>query len=492
MSPLVAGALVFFTSGAVLVLEILAGRLLAPYVGVTLETYTAVIGTVLAGISLGTWLGGMAADRFNPRALLGPLLAAGGALSLATVPLVRLFGSSIEEGQEPSVVLLSIVGFFAPALVLSAVSPTVVKLQLRDLGATGRVVGRLSALGTAGAIAGTFLAGFVLVEAAPTSTSIFVIGALLLVGGLVTWAFLGRSSRAAPLLALATAAGLVASGLTAAADDPCQVETIYHCARVVVDAQRPTGRLLLLDTLSHSYVDLSDPTHLHFRYTNVFAYVIDATAPAGRLDAVHVGGGGWTMPRYLQATRPGTRSLVLEIDPGLVEISRDKLGLRTGPDLAARIGDGRLSMNDQPEASYDVALGDAFGGLAVPWHLTTVEFAESVRDALRPGGVYVMNVIDYPPLRFAKAELVTLGEVFDHVAVLAPPGLIRSDRGGNFVLVASRAPIDGGALAARVADRRGEERVLVDGEALAWAAGAPVLTDDKAPVDQWLAEARRI
>ncbi|HEX6595718.1 MAG TPA: fused MFS/spermidine synthase [Acidimicrobiales bacterium] len=492
MSPLVAGALVFFTSGAVLVLEILAGRLLAPYVGVTLETYTAVIGTVLAGISLGTWVGGMAADRFNPRALLGPLLAAGGALSLATVPLVRLFGSSIEEGREPSVVLLSIVGFFAPALVLSAVSPTVVKLQLRDLGATGRVVGRLSALGTAGAIAGTFLAGFVLVEAAPTSTSIFVIGAVLLVAGVATWALLGRSPRAAPLVALATAAGLVASGLTAAADDPCQVETIYHCARVVVDAQRPTGRLLLLDTLSHSYVDLADPTHLQFRYTKVFADVIDATAPAGPLDAVHVGGGGWTMPRYLQATRPGTRSVVLEIDPGLVDISRDRLGLRTGPDLIARIGDGRLSMKDQPEASYDVALGDAFGGLAVPWHLTTVEFAESVRDALRPGGIYVMNVIDYPPLRFAKAELATLGEVFDHLAVLAPPGLVRGDRGGNFVLVASRESIDGEALADQVATRRGEERVLVDGEARAWAAGAPVLTDDKAPVDQWLAESRRI
>lgn len=492
MSPLVAGALVFFTSGAVLVLEILAGRLLAPYVGVTLETYTAVIGTVLAGISLGTWAGGALADRVNPRSLLGPLLAAGGALSLATVPLVRLFGSSIEEGREPSVVLLSIVGFFAPALVLSAVSPTVVKLQLHDLDATGRVVGRLSALGTAGAIGGTFLAGFVLVEAAPTSTSIFVIGAVLLAAGIVTWAFLGRSPRAAPVVVVAAVSGLITAGLTAAADDPCQVETVYHCARVVVDAQRPTGRLLLLDTLSHSYVDLADPTHLQFRYTKLFADVIDATAPAGRLDALHIGGGGWTLPRYLQATRPGTSSVVLEIDPGLVEIARDRLGLRTGPDLEARIGDGRLGINDLPEGSWDVALGDAFGGLAVPWHLTTVEFARSVRHALRPGGVYVMNVIDYPPLRFARAELATLAEVFDHVAVLAPAGLVRGDRGGNFVLVASRAPIDAAALGAQVAGRGGEEQVLVDGQALAWAAGAPVLTDDKAPVDQWLAESRRI
>jgi len=492
MSPLVAGALVFVTSGAVLVLEILAGRLLAPYVGLTLENYTAVIGTVLAGISLGTWIGGMLADRVDPRALLGPLLAVGGALSLATVPLVRLFGSSIEDGREPSVVLLSLVGFFAPALVLSAVSPTVVKLQLRDLGATGRVVGRLSALGTAGAIAGTFLAGFVLVEAAPTSTSIFVIGAVLVVAGLALWAFLGRSPRAAPLMAVAVAAGLVASGLTAAAEDPCQVETVYHCARVIADPQRPTGRLLQLDTLSHSYVDLAEPAYLQFRYTNLFADVIDATTPAGRLDVIHVGGGGWTMPRYLRATRPGTVSQVFEIDPGLVDISRDRLGLETGADLIPRIGDGRLSMAHAAAGDADLVVGDAFGGLAVPWHLTTVEFVESVRRALRPGGVYVLNVIDYPPLRFAKAEVATLLRVFESVAVLAPTGLLDGDRGGNFVLVAGNQPLDGAAINAEVRARRGEERVLVDSEAAAWAGGAPILTDDKAPVDQWLAESRRI
>ncbi len=88
-----AGGLVFFTSAAVLVLEILAGRLLAPYVGVTLETYTAIIGTVLAGIAGGTWAGGWAADRVEPRSLLGPLLVGGGVLSLATVPLTRSLGS---------------------------------------------------------------------------------------------------------------------------------------------------------------------------------------------------------------------------------------------------------------------------------------------------------------------------------------------------------------------------------------------------------------
>src|SRR5918999_1665269 len=94
MPTWLAGAVVFFTSGSVLVLEILAGRLLAPYVGVRLETYTAVIGTVLAGIAVGTWLGGRLADRVDPRWTLGPLIAAGGGLAMLSLPVVRAGGTS--------------------------------------------------------------------------------------------------------------------------------------------------------------------------------------------------------------------------------------------------------------------------------------------------------------------------------------------------------------------------------------------------------------
>ena len=483
MSPVVAGATVFLTSGAVLVLEILALRLLAPYVGVTIETYTATIATVLAGISVGTWVGGYAADRMEPRRLLGPLLLAGGALSLLAVPVVRMLGSA----GGASVVGLSLVGFFAPAAVLSAVSPTVVKLQLRDLAATGRVVGRLSALGTAGAITGTYLAGFVLVEAVPTSTSILVVGGALMVAGAVLWLSLWRSSvrRAAAVVVL----GLVGSTVGAATTGPCDVETVYHCARIVDDASRPGGRLLLLDTVRHSYVDLDDPTHLELSYARVFADVIRATASAGPLQALHVGGGGFTLPRYLRAVRPGSTSTILEIDPGLLELARARLGLRTGPDLEVRIGDARLLLESVAPAAYDVVLGDAFGGLAVPWHLTTEEFLAGVRATLVDGGVYVMNLIDYPPMRFARAEVATLDHVFDDVAAIARPAVLDGRRGGNVVLVASVGPLDGQRIARAIADRRGEEVVLSGTAAQDFAAGASPLRDDWAPVDQWLSRA---
>lgn len=488
MPVLLAAALVFGTSAAVLILEILAARLLAPYVGVTLETYTAIIGTVLAGIALGHYVGGRAADRHDPRRLLGPLLVAGGVLSLATIPLVRLVGRPGGGGEEQAI-LLSAIGFFLPAAVLSAVSPAVVKLQLRDLRSTGSVVGYLSAIGTAGAIAGTFLAGFVLVEVAATSTSIIVTGALLVAAGVAAWVWGGAGRTTALVLALAV--GLAATGATFVGPETCEVETTYHCARVDNDPTRPSGRELVLDTLHHSYVDLDDPTHLEFRYIRVFADVIAALAPAGPLDVVHLGGGGFTMPRYVAATRPASTNLVLEIDPGLVEIATDRLGLTAEPGLEVRVGDGRILLEDVAPASADVVVGDAFGGLAVPWHLTTSEAIRAIGRVLRPSGFYVANLIDYPPLRFVRAELATLRQVFPHVAVIASPSAFAGEDGGNVVLVGAQEPIDAEALEAEIAQRGGEEAVLVDDAASAFAGDAPVLTDDKAPVDQWLARSVR-
>ena len=171
MRTLAAAAVVFVTSAAVLVLEILAGRLLAPYVGVTLETYTAVIGTVLAGIAVGAALGGFVADRVDPRHLLGPIIVSGGALAILAVPVVRALGDTTTENVGPSTVLLTVAAFFLPAMVLSTVTPTVVKLQLHDLHRTGFVVGRLSGIGTLGALVGTFVTGFILVAELSTAPS---------------------------------------------------------------------------------------------------------------------------------------------------------------------------------------------------------------------------------------------------------------------------------------------------------------------------------
>ena len=492
MSSRAAAALVFTTSAAVLVLETLAGRLLAPYAGVTLETFTAIIGTILAGISLGAWLGGRAADRHEPRRLIGPLIAIGGALSFAAVPLIDVLGpsASANGGIDPvGLVIVTAIAFVAPAAVLSAISPLVVKARLDDLDDTGTIVGRLSAVGTAGAIVGTFVTGFVLVANFPTRPTVFAIAGFLVVLGVVL-ALGHREARRAVPLVLAVAAASATLGVLVGG--PCEYESPYFCATIQEDPDRTSGRILRLDTLRHSYVDLEDPTYLDFSYAQALEDVLAVEhPPPAPIDAVHIGGGGFTFPRYLRATRPGTQSTVLELDPLLVDLSVDELGFEPGPDVEVITGDARLTLALLPDGEADLVIGDAFGGVSVPWHLTTLEFVELVRDKLRPGGTYALNMIDYGPRDFARAELATLAAAFEHVAAFAPAERFAPrdvDAGGNFVLVASDEPIDVDAVLERN-NASGDDEAAVstaDGSLQAFVGDAEVLTDDDAPVDQLL------
>jgi spermidine synthase len=200
--------------------------------------------------------------------------------------------------------------------------------------------------------------------------------------------------------------------------------------------------------------------------------------PAGSLDVLHIGGGGFSFPAYLREVRPGSTSHVLEIDGRLVEIAEDRLGLRRGPDLTVAVGDARLALAGEGDDSRDLVVGDAFGGEAAPWHLTTLEVAEEIDRTLRPDGLYVMNLIDGGDSRLVRAGVATLARTFDHVALVVPAGGIPADRAVNQVLVASDAPLPD--LRPDPAD--GE---VVTGDDLTEFVGdAMVLTDDHAPVDQ--------
>jgi spermidine synthase len=283
--------------------------------------------------------------------------------------------------------------------------------------------------------------------------------------------------------------GLVGAGLGASAPTPCDIETAYHCARVDDDPQRDGGRTLILNSARHSYVDVTDPTHLEFAYVQWIAAAADVVGPErAPIDALHLGGGGFTVPGYLTATRPGSRQLVLELDGGIVDLDRQRLGLVTGPDLRVRVGDARVGLAAEPADGYDLVVGDAFGHLVVPWHLATREMAADIDRALRPGGIYAQNVIDYPPASFIRAELATVADVFAHVALAAPPAALAGETGANFVIVASDAPLPLDTLRARLDQLTDEPVTLLSGADLdAFTGDAEVLTDDYAPVDQLLA-----
>lgn len=482
MSPFVARLLVFGTSAAILVLEIVAGRLMAPYVGVSLETFTGIIGVVLAGIALGAWLGGIAADRTDPGPLIGPLIAVSGVFVVVAPQVVDLVGPAMRAAGPMEIVFLTTVGFFVPSATLSAVTPVVVKMRLRSLEETGSVVGSFSAIGTAGALAGTFTTGFFLLSAFPSRPMILGMGmGLVVIGSLMAFRTLGpRTVVPAMLLTLAGAGGALA------AEGPCEYQTAYFCARIEVDEGDPSGRELWLDNLLHAYVDLDDPAHLKLNYTQEMSDVI-ATLPEGPIDAAFIGGGGFTLPRYVNAVRPGSTSTVYEIDEALVGLVEDELGLappEDRADLAVIVADARLGLQDEADDAFDLVVGDAFGSLSVPWHLTTREFIEEIDRVLRPAGIYVLNVIDYPPLKFVRAELATLAGVFEHVGVIAPYRYLTGETGGNFILAASDAPIPWGELQDALDERDFTEVVWSGEQARQFAGDADILRDDFAPVDQ--------
>ncbi len=472
LGPRLATALVFGTSFCVLVLEILAGRLLAPVIGVSLETFTGIIGTVLAGIALGSAAGGRLADTRDPMPLLGPTLVLGGVLSWLSPVLAATLD------PQPAADPLTIIGvtavlFFAPATVLSAVSPMVAKLQIQDLGRSGTVVGNLSAAGTAGALAGTFLTGFVFVAALGTRTLIVVVGAALVAAGvaLTGWARVRRQP-----LAVVAALALAAAAL--GMPDRCDTETAYACVEVVADPDRSQGRVVVLNGTRNSYVDLADATHLEFRYMRLFAQALDSTVE-GPVDALYVGGAGLTFPRYLAVTRPGTSHVILEIDGELTDHVVAELGPVPGDRVDVRTGDARLTLAAVPDDSVDLIVADAFSGFTVPWHLTTTQFAADLDRVLGPDGLVLVNLVDGGTVDFARAQVATYRHHFEHVVLIEPPGgLDGSGQGRNLIVVAADRPLT--SLTVEPSDG-----LLVDADRLdRLLDGVGVLDDDFAPVDQ--------
>jgi hypothetical protein len=490
LGPISAGVLTFLAAASVLVLEIAAVRLLAPYVGLTLTTYTGIIGVILAGISLGAWAGGRLADGFPGGELIGPTLAIGGGSAIAAVPIVAAVGDANVGGLGDigEVLVLASFGFFAPAAILSAIAPMIVRATLAEVRTSGSLVGRLSAIGTLGAISGTFLTGFVLLGLVPTRWLIAGVGGLLILLGLAV-AVRGRIAGAGSV-GLGFVLAVVLGGVAFVSPTRCDLESRYYCLHVDRSASDPSERTLVLDGLSHAFVDLDDPANLRFGYIRRFAEVVGLVAETQGpgLEVLHVGGGGFSFPRYLVSVDPDSRHSVLELDPEVLRTAQTELGLVPDERIRVIVGDARLSIVAQPGDAFDLVVGDAFGGLAVPWHLTTREFLGQVDRVLRDDGLYVMNLIDDPPFRFVRAEAATAREVFGNVTVIGRRPLGGPASGGNVVIVASRTPLDVAAIRERI-DGSGDgplTDILADDEIDGFLGVSPILTDDFAPVDQLL------
>ncbi|WP_086711880.1 spermidine synthase, partial [Streptomyces antimycoticus] len=209
-------------------------------------------------------------------------------------------------------------------------------------------------------------------------------------------------------------------------------------AELVPDRDRPRGWTLLLDGKPQSHVDLDDPAYLDFEYQRRFGHLADLVAPPGRpLHAVHLGGGAFTLARYIAATRPRSTQQIVEIDAPLVQFVRSALPLDPGDRIRVRGADARAGLAKVPDGWADLIVADVFSGARTPAHLTSVEFLAEVRRALRPDGWYAANLADGPPLAHLKAQIATARAVFAEVCLTADPALLRGRRFGNAVLLAA-------------------------------------------------------
>ena len=440
MDRLVPYLIVFAASACSLILEIVAGRILAPVIGVSLYTWTSIIGVVLAGISAGNYLGGLTADRFPSRVTLGFILLGSGVFAIVILPLTGLVG----EAFAPlpiilRIVLLTAILFLPVSLILGMVTPVVIKLHLVELARTGNVVGRFYAVSTAGSILGVFLTGFVLIQWIGTrpivlAVAIFLFGMALLFGDLWRVRFKLPAILGLGMSALFTGLSLALGWV----DSDCQEESNYFCIKVRErEIQGRLVRTLTLDQLLHSYVALDDPTFLVYGYEKVTA---DFTALQhqrnGELAALFIGGGGYTMPRLIEEVYPGAAVQVIEIDPVVTDVAHRYLGLPRDTSIVTYNLDARMKIPDLPEASYDMVVGDAFNDFSVPYHLTTWEFNQRVQELLKPGGLFIVNIVDNLNTgRFLRAYVHTLSQTFKHVYVVRDDDFWEDDTRSNVTYV---------------------------------------------------------
>ena len=485
--------IVFISSACTMILELVAGRIIAPYVGVSLYTWTSVIGVVLAGISLGNYLGGRLADRRASLRLLGTVFLLAGLSSLGILAVGGLNGILPNDGFIIiEILILTTSLFFVPSVIMGTVSPIVAKLAVLDLAKTGRTVGKIYAVSTMGSIVGTFATGFVLISWFGTHAIVWGVATVLLILGVIF--LLGDRRR----LLLASAA--VLAGISTVAfsqewlDGPCVRETNYFCIKVH-DEKKGGGtvRVMILDRLVHSYTSLDDPTKLVYGYEQLYAEVTEYRARQDdHLRTLFIGGGGYTFPKYIEAIHPNSDIHVIEIDPGVTQTAHDMLGLSRDTKIVTYNEDARLFLERQPTDPYDLIVGDAFNDFSVPYHLTTREFNERVRAWLEEDGLYMVNIIDGVRGDFLRAYTHTLRQSFRHIYLVPTIESWRESTRSTFVLVASDVELDldvfgtthagdGIPLFARRLLPQEEIDILLAGS-------SPVLlTDQYAPVDQMLA-----
>ena len=269
------------------------------------------------------------------------------------------------------------------------------------------------------------------------------------------------------------------------ADIPSKVlERSGYLATITPDRWVTGAFTLTVDGTPQSHVNLDDPTQLFFEYVQRMGHVIDQLGMPGEpITAVHLGAGALTLPRYIEATRGGSRQQVVELESDLVDFVRAELPWSKQASIRVRHGDAREVVGKLPaglHGTVDLLIVDVFSGARTPAHVTSIEFYRQAVALLAPAGIVLVNVADGPGLAFARAQAATLSLAIGQVAALAETQILKGRRFGNIVLVGSASELPFDWMPRLLAAGPHPSKVVAGAELREFIAGAPVTTDDTA------------
>jgi spermidine synthase len=465
-SILIPSATVFISSACIMILELVASRLIARHLGSSLYTWTAVIGIVLAGITIGNYLGGRIADKFKARKALSTIFILSSAACVAVVILNNLVGEWLWLWKLSwPVRIFSHVAlvFLAPSLLLGTISPIVAKMALDRGLSTGRTVGDIYAWGAAGSILGTFAAGFYLIPAIGTIAIIWSVGGVLLVMGILYWvrlwpaylwlivflcAFFMGMSPAEPMQKTSSAIGLKEKY------DPQLLyhdETAYCYVAVRQISDVPDRREFIQDKLRHSDIIMGDINNLQYSYEQIHAAITHRLSKdKDKLSVLVIGGGGYVFPRYIENVWPGSHVDVAEIDTGVTKAAMEAFGLPKNTSINTYSMDARNFVDEllrkktvgEKIPQYDFIYEDALNGYSIPFQLTTKEFNDKLAELLGDKGVYMVELIDiFKTGLFLGAFVDTVQKTFPYVYVMTEAEVPKDVR-NTFVVVAAKRQLN--------------------------------------------------
>lgn len=512
-------ATVFISSGCIMMIELVAGRIISRHLGSSVYTWTSVIGIVLAGIAVGNYIGGLIADQFSSRQTLAKLFMAASGMAAAITMLDNIAAnwSTLWMASWPVRVAMHVfIAFFFPCAVLGMISPIVGKMALELGRQKGRTIGDIYAWGVVGSLCGTFLAGFYLIAALGSKPLVWTVGGILGVMAILYWIdswkpriWLGVLLLLATFATASPAWARSLGEMLLLRDHTTQFlvyadESNYSNIEIFQITKEPDVRGMLLDTLLHSQIDIDNPANFYYEYERVYAAItLRMRRNAPHVDSLTIGGGGYVYPRYMDARWPGSHTDVAEIDPAVTEASFAAFGLSRDTPIHCYHEDGRVMMNrlleqkqDGKKVSlYDFIYCDAVHDYNVPFQLTSREFMQSAFELTKPDGAFLMNMIDmFDSGRFLGSLVNTMKDVFPYVYVFcegAPVSAITKNR-NTFIIAGMKQPFDTRDLGAeyhpscRIFPFTEEEMSL-----LAKKAAALTLSDQYSPVENLLAEVVR-